>query len=106
MRKIKIILNHFNTFKYSVLTLIFLQLLVNVKCANLLYNQKNEDDASIEYISNNEGKYDQNNYVNNNEMKLVSHNYVSKFTIDELLKLKFKKSVSNDIDMDLDKSGL
>lgn len=104
------ILNQLNTIRCTVVALIFFQLLAYTDCANILCNQKNNGGTCKEFISGRKTiEYHEMRDVINREIKIPSRLkrcYVSKFTIEELLKLKVKKTISNDLDMDPDKSGL
>lgn len=97
----------------SLVALIFFQMLfVHTDCANLLCSQKNDDGNTckdfISGRSNNDNNETMGDVINKGDEEIpprIKRNYVSKFTIDELLKLTVKKTISNDLDMDPEKSG-
>lgn len=100
-----------NIIKPTVVELIFLQLLLGTAdFANVACNQKGEGGTCNEFVSG----WDKTEYndlkdtinIENNTVYRPKRNYVSRFTINELLKLKVRKSMSNDLDMDPEKSGL
>lgn len=109
MRILKFTSNKLNTIRCSVVTLIFFQMLARTVCANVLCNQKDDGGACKEFVSGwNKSDYFEIRDVIKKENQITSRlesNYVSKYTIEELLELKVRKTTSNDLDMDPEKSG-
>lgn len=111
MKIFKLIFNKHSTISHTVVALIFFQMLVGtVDLVNLACVQKYDGGSCKEFISGwNNTEYNEvrdDIIVKNNTLSRLKRNYVSKFTIDELLKLKVRKTISNDLDMDPEKSGL
>ncbi|KAL5282994.1 BMP1.2 family protein [Megaselia abdita] len=102
------ILNKLNRIRCTVAALIFCQLLAHAYCANLLCNPKNDGGTCKEFIAGrNNGYYKTRDVIEKGDeiLSRPKRNYVSKFSIEELLELKVRKTISNDLDMDPEKSG-